>query len=65
MFTFLLWCLLFVVCWPLAIAALLIYPILWLILLPFRVLGFAVHGILLTVWNLVTLPFKILGKVLS
>lgn len=62
MFTFLLWCLLFVLCWPLAIAALVIYPLVWLILLPFRVVGFAVHGVLLTVWALVTLPFKILGK---
>ncbi len=62
MFTFLLWCLLFVVCWPLAIGALLIYPIVWLILLPFRILGFAVHGVLIAVWSLVTLPFKILGK---
>ena len=63
MFTFLLWCLLFVVCWPLAIGALLIYPIVWLILLPFRILGFAVHGVLTAVWSLVTLPFRILGKI--
>ena len=63
MFTFLLWCILFVLCWPLAIAALVIYPLVWLILLPFRILGFAVHGVLLAVWALVTLPFKILGKV--
>jgi hypothetical protein len=63
MFTFLLWCLLFVLCWPLAIAALVLYPLVWLILLPFRILGFAVHGILLTVWTLVTLPFKILAKI--
>jgi hypothetical protein len=63
MFTFLLWCLLFVLCWPIAIAALVIYPLVWLILLPFRILGFAVHGVLLTVWTLVTLPFKVLAKV--
>lgn len=63
MFTFILWCLLFVLCWPLALAALVLYPLVWLILLPFRILGFAVHGVLLAVWALVTLPFKILGKI--
>lgn len=63
MFTFLLWCLLFVLCWPLAIAALVIYPLVWLVLLPFRILGFAVHGVLLGVSALVTLPFKVLGKI--
>lgn len=63
MFTFLLWCLLFVLCWPLAIAALVIYPLVWLILLPFRILGFAVHGVLLAVWALVTLPFTILRRI--
>ncbi len=63
MFTFLLWCLLFVLCWPLAIAALVAYPLIWLILLPFRILGFAVHGVLLGVWTLVTLPFRVLAKV--
>lgn len=63
MLTFLLWRIVFVLCWPLAIAALVLYPIVWLILLPFRILGFAVHGVLLAVWTLVTLPFKILGKI--
>ena len=62
MFTFLLWCLLFVLCWPLAIAALLIYPIVWLLLLPFRIIGFAVHGVLSLVWGIVTLPFRLLAK---
>jgi hypothetical protein len=62
MFTFVLWCLLFILCWPLALAALVLYPLLWLVLLPFRILGFAVHGILLTVWMLVTLPFRILAR---
>jgi len=46
MMTFLLWCILFVFCWPLAIAALIIYPIVWLILLPFRIVGIAVGGAL-------------------
>jgi len=62
MFTFILWCLLFVACWPLAIAALLVYPLVWLILLPFRLLGFAVSGALRLVWEIATLPFRILGK---
>ena len=63
MFTFLLWCLLFLLCWPLALAALVLYPLVWLILLPFRILGFAVHGVLLAVWGLVTLPFRIFAKI--
>ena len=46
MFTFLLWCLLFVLCWPLALFALVIYPFVWLLLLPFRIVGIAVHGVL-------------------
>ena len=44
MFTFLLWCILFVLCWPLALAALVLYPIVWLILLPFRLVGIASAG---------------------
>ena len=59
MFTFLLWCLLLVCCWPLALIALVAYPIIWLILLPFRILGFAVSGILQGVWMLVTLPVRV------
>ena len=46
MIGFLLWCILFVLCWPLAIAALFVYPIVWLILLPFRIVGIAVGGAL-------------------
>ena len=46
MFTFLLWCLLFVLCWPLALLALIAYPFIWLLLLPFRIVGVAVHGVL-------------------
>jgi hypothetical protein len=60
MFTFLLWCLLFVLSWPVAIAALVIYPLVWLMLLPFRLLGMAVHGALSLVWMVVTLPFRVL-----
>jgi len=50
MFTFLIWCVLFVLCWPLAILALLLYPFIWLILLPFRIVGIAVEGALKLVW---------------
>ena len=46
MFAFLLWCILFVLCWPLAILALIAYPFIWLLLLPFRIVGVAVHGVL-------------------
>jgi hypothetical protein len=63
MFTFLLWCILFVLCWPVAIAALLIYPIVWLILLPFRIVGVAVGGVLHLVWGIVTLPLTIIRRV--
>ena len=63
MFTFLLWCLLFVVCWPVAIAAAFLYPLVWLILLPFRIIGFAVGGALHLVWAVVTLPFVVMRKV--
>ena len=63
MFTFLLWCLLFVLCWPLALVALIAYPIVWLLLLPFRVLGIAVGGALSLVWAIVTLPFRLVSKI--
>lgn len=60
MFAFLLWCILFVLCWPLALLALVAYPFVWLLLLPFRLLGIAVEGALLLVWSIVTLPFRVL-----
>ena len=62
MFTFLLWCLLLVLCWPLAIVALVLYPLVWLILLPFRLLGIAVEGVLKLVWGIVTLPFAVIRR---
>jgi hypothetical protein len=61
MFTLIVWLLLLIVCWPLALAALLLYPLVWLILLPFRLLGFAVSGVLHLVWSIVTLPFRVLS----
>lgn len=60
MAAFLLWVLLFIICWPAAILALVLYPIVWLILLPFRIIGIAVDGVLKLVWALVTLPFRVL-----
>ena len=62
MFTFLLWCILFVLCWPLALAALVLYPIVWLILLPFRLVGIAVGGVLHLVWAIVTLPLTVIRR---
>lgn len=61
MFAFLLWCILFVLCWPLALAALVLFPIVWLLLLPFRIVGIAVHGALALVWALVMLPARLLS----
>ena len=60
MFTFLLWCILFVLCWPLALVALVLYPLVWILLLPFRLVGIAVHGVLELVWAVVTLPARLL-----
>ncbi|HUN87492.1 MAG TPA: hypothetical protein VMU28_01810 [Terriglobales bacterium] len=61
MFTFILWCILFLLCWPLALFALVMYPIVWLLLLPFRLVGIAVEGALKLVWAIVTLPVRLLS----
>jgi len=58
---FLLWVLLFVLCWPLALLALVLYPIVWLLLLPFRILGIAVDGVLGLLRAVLTLPARVLG----
>jgi len=63
MIKFLLWCILLVLCWPLAILALIFYPIIWLLLLPFRIVGIAVDGVLKLVWGLVPLPGRLLMSV--
>jgi hypothetical protein len=63
MLTFLLWCLLLIFCWPLALAALILYPIVWLILLPFRLLGIAVHGALAVVSAIIFLPVRLLRAI--
>ncbi len=60
MIKFFLWCILLVLCWPLALVALVLYPLVWLLLLPFRVVGIAVGGVLELVWALITLPARLL-----
>ena len=57
---FLLWCILLFLCWPLALVALVLYPLVWLFLLPFRIVGIAVEGVLELVWALITLPARLL-----
>ena len=60
MLGFLLWCLLLVLCWPLALLALVLYPIVWLLLLPFRIVGIAVGGVLELLGAILTLPARVL-----
>ncbi|HOD65250.1 MAG TPA: hypothetical protein PLR32_03190 [candidate division Zixibacteria bacterium] len=62
MATFLLWLILLAVAWPLALLALVLYPIVWLLLLPFRVVGAAVDGVLELLRAVLTLPARILGR---
>lgn len=61
MITFLLWLLLLVVCWPIALLALVLWPIVWLIALPFRLLGIAVEGVFALLRSMVMLPSRLLG----
>lgn len=61
MLAFLLWCLLLVLCWPVALLALLLYPLIWLILLPFRLIGLTVEGIFAFLRSLILLPARVLG----
>jgi hypothetical protein len=63
MLKLLLWCLLFVLCWPLALAALVLYPIVWLLLLPFRIVGIAVEGALELVRAIFMLPVRVLRAI--
>ena len=60
---FLLWCILLVLCWPLALVALVAYPIVWVLLLPFRVVGIAVGGALELVGAIITLPVRVLRAI--
>jgi hypothetical protein len=59
---FLLWCILLVLCWPLALLALVLYPLVWLLLLPFRIVGIAVGGVFDLFKALITLPARIIRK---
>ena len=60
MVAFLLWCLLLVVCWPLALLALIAYPFVWLLLLPFRIIGITVHGVFALLQAILFLPVRVL-----
>jgi hypothetical protein len=62
MLKFLLWLLLFVVCWPLAVLALVLWPVVWLLTLPFRLVGIAVEGVFALLRAVVLLPARILGR---
>jgi hypothetical protein len=57
---FILWCILLVLCWPIALLALVLYPLIWLLLLPFRIVGIAVGGVLDLVRAVITFPARIL-----
>ncbi len=63
MLKFLLWCILLVLCWPLALLALVAYPLVWLLLLPFRLVGIAVGGVLELVRALIFLPARVLRAI--
>jgi hypothetical protein len=60
MAAFILWCILFILCWPVALLALVLYPIVWLITLPFRIVGIAVHGVLGLLSAMFLLPVRLL-----
>jgi hypothetical protein len=61
MLNFFLWCILFVICWPLALLALVLYPLIWLLLLPFRIVGIAVGGVLELLKSIMFLPGRLLS----
>ena len=61
MMKFLLWCVLFVLCWPIALFALLLYPMVWILLIPFRIVGIAAEGVLGLLRGIVMLPARLLS----
>ncbi|MGA2278252.1 MAG: hypothetical protein ABSG00_11665 [Terracidiphilus sp.] len=63
MMKFLLWCILLVLCWPLALAVLVLYPLIWLLLLPFRMAGIAVNGVLELVRAIFFLPMRLIRAI--
>ncbi len=60
---FLLWFILVVICWPLALIALVLYPVVWLLLLPFRIAGIAVGSALVLIWAIFTLPARLVRRI--
>lgn len=60
MIKFLLWCILLVLCWPVALLALVLYPLVWILLLPFRIVGIAVSGVFELLRAIITLPARLL-----
>ncbi len=62
MFTFLLWCVLFFLCWPVALLALILYPIFWLLLLPFRIVGIAFEGVFALLRAIFLFPARLLAS---
>lgn len=63
MLKFLIFCLLLVFCWPVALLALILYPLVWLILLPFRIVGVAVGGVIELIFALFTLPARLVRRI--
>jgi hypothetical protein len=63
MVKFLLFCILLVLCWPVALAALILYPIVWLVLIPFRIMGFAVGGVLALIGAIFLFPARMLRAI--
>lgn len=61
--TFVAWCILFVLCWPLALLVIVLYPVVWLLLLPFRLVGIAVEGVFALLKAVILLPARLLGGV--
>jgi hypothetical protein len=58
--TFLVWCIVLVLCWPVALLAVVVYPVVWILLIPFRIVGMAVDGVLGVVRGIVMLPARVL-----
>ena len=61
MVKFLLWCLLLVLCWPLALLAIVVYPLVWILLIPFRLVGIAFDGVLALLRGIILLPARVLS----
>ncbi|MBV8820564.1 MAG: hypothetical protein JO022_19545 [Acidobacteriaceae bacterium] len=63
MLKLLVFCLLLIFCWPLAILALILYPLIWLVLLPFRIVGIAIEGVLELIWALFAFPARLVRRI--